>query len=353
MGDCKYTTPERIKWYRPALDKATLSELNTRSNWQGFKQAGGHLGLWILTGLGTYWVFRNITGANAIWMVPLLLVGLFAHGTIGSFMSGAASHELIHRTVFVSKPVNDFFLAVYAFFGWLDHVWFRPSHTKHHQVTVHHDHDGEVVLPQNFTFKAWRFWLGQFAWDPMFTWGMIKIYFKRATGRMDNEWYEFVLPEEDKTLRNRHRHWAQFHLIGHAVLALTFILTGHWFLVILFNFGSHYCAWLATLCGAPQHYGMQPDVPDHRLCCRTYISKGLPAFLYWNMQYHIEHHLYPSVPFFNLPKLRKAIEKDLPEAPVGLKATWKQMLVIHKKLQEDPNYYYVPELPENRKESAA
>ena len=64
-----------------------------------------------------------------------------------------------------------------------------------------------------------------------------------------------------------------------------------------------YCKWLNFLCGAPQHFGLSSNAPDFRLCCRTYISRGLPAFLYWNMQHHIEHHMFPAIPFFNLPKV--------------------------------------------------
>jgi fatty acid desaturase len=86
---------------------------------------------------------------------------------------------------------------------------------------------------------------------------------------------------------------------------------------------------------------------DHRKSCRTYITRGLPAFLYWNMQYHIEHHMYPGVPFYNLPKLRKAIEHDLPPAPNGLWATWKELLAIHRKQKDDPDYFMEVELPES------
>ena len=65
------------------------------------------------------------------------------------------------------------------------------------------------------------------------------------------------------------------------------------------------------------------------------------------MQYHVEHHMFPGVPCFNLPKLRAVIEHDLPPAPVGLRATWREMLEIHRRQREDPDYYIVPELPAN------
>ena len=74
-----------------------------------------------------------------------------------------------------------------------------------------------------------------------------------------------------------------------------------------------------------------------------------PAFYYWNMQYHLEHHMYPAVPFFNLPKLRRAIEHDLPAAQHGLRATWKEMLELRRKFLEDPGFKYMPVIPTHRK----
>ena len=65
------------------------------------------------------------------------------------------------------------------------------------------------------------------------------------------------------------------------------------------------------------------------------------------MQYHLEHHLYPAVPFFNLPKLRKTIEHDLPVAPHGLRATWQEMLDLRRKLLVDPDFKYMPSFPAN------
>jgi fatty acid desaturase len=343
----KYRKDARIQWYRCQVDPKVMSDLMKCSDLQGFRQAGGHFLLWCCTGTLAYLAFRHISTANWRWSVPLLFVALYLHGTVGSFMGGAACHELSHKTPFKTKSINEFFLRLFAFFSWWDQVWFRPSHIRHHQVTVHHDYDGEVVLPQKFLLKDWQFWLGVFAWNPVETWKLLRFYYRRATGRMDNEWFEFVLPESNEKLRRQHRNWARFTLIGHALLAGLFIATGHWFLIIIFNLGTQYCGWLGVLCGMPQHFGMSPDVPDHRLSCRTFTCSWLPAFLYWNMQYHVEHHMFPAVPFFNLPKLRNAIEHDLPLAHHGLRATWKEILEIHRKQQTDPNYAQIPTLPQS------
>jgi len=58
----------------------------------------------------------------------------------------------------------------------------------------------------------------------------------------------------------------------------------------------------------------------------------------------------PAVPFYNLPKLRAAIEHDLPPATHGLWATWKELLQVVKKQKEDPNYCFIPKLPNNEGE---
>jgi hypothetical protein len=87
-------------------------------------------------------------------------------------------------------------------------------------------------------------------------------------------------------------------------------------------------------------------MPDFRFCCRTYTCGRFVGFLYWNMQYHVEHHMYPAVPFYNLPALRKAMEHDLPPAPHGLIATWKEILPVLRKQKDDPNYCFVPSIPQ-------
>mgnify|MGYP003310807217 FL=1 len=55
--------------------------------------------------------------------------------------------------------------------------------------------------------------------------------------------------------------------------------------------------------------------------------------------------MFPAVPFHNLPKLRKAIEKDLPRATHGLLSTWKEMLSIREKCLAEPEFKFKPSIP--------
>ncbi len=347
-----FTDDARIGWYRSPIDKAVLARLMTRNDLRGWLQTVSHLGLFFATGALAYAAHLNIDADNWFTSVPLLVLALFVHGTIGPFMGLIAIHELQHRTVFNSRRLNAFFEQVYAFISWSDYIWYQESHARHHRSTCHARHDGEVVLPVKFSLSRWGVWLGLLAWNPRATWERLKLVFRHATGRIDGAWYNHVLPESAPSLRRRHRRWARTLLIGHSLIAAAFVVSGHAFLIVVFTFGTFYCGWLGFLCGVPQHFGLNADVPDFRLNTRTFTCSWLPAFYYWNMQYHLEHHMYPAVPFYNLPKLREAIEQDLPPAPHGLIATWREMLAIRRRQIADPSYRFVPQIPSRARANA-
>src|SRR6202012_5430013 len=49
-----------------------------------------------------------------------------------------------------------------------------------------------------------------------------------------------------------------------------------------------------------QHAGLGENVLDHRLNTRTVRMNAVHRFLYWNMNYHVEHHMFPLVPYHRL-----------------------------------------------------
>ena len=130
----------RVEWYRCPIDGPKLRELSRRSDLQGWYQAGGHLALFLLTGALTYFFWLQ-----QIWVG--VVVGLFFHGTVGSFLRGVASHELVHGSVFRTKILNKFFLYLFSLLGWFDFFDYSGSHTYHHRYTLHPEGDREVLLP--------------------------------------------------------------------------------------------------------------------------------------------------------------------------------------------------------------
>ena len=340
-----YSDNPNISWYRTPLEAGVLAGLMKRSDLKGWLQTLAHLGLFFLTATLAYLAYLNLNTTNWPWSIPLLLVALFIHGTIGPFMGLIAIHELQHRTVFRSRKLNEFFERLYAFISWSDFIWYQRSHTLHHQATCYADFDGEVVLPVRFSLRRIPVWLGLLAWNPANTWARLKLVWRHARGDIRGDWDNHVLPESDTALRRRHQAWARILLIGHGLLALVFVLSGHWFLIVVFSIGTQYCTWLGFLCGVAQHYGLNSDIPDFRFNSRTFTCSWLPAFYYWNMQHHIEHHMYPAVPFYNLGKLRRAIQHDLPLAPHGLLATWREILMVKRRSLADPEYRFIPLVP--------
>jgi len=342
----------RINWYRCPVDKTVLSALMRKRDSRALLQVVSQLLLFGLTGTLAYQAFLAVHRSNWPLALPVLFLALFVHGTLGSFAGGIACHELVHKTPFRTAALNEFFLKIYAFLSWFDPVGYRVSHVRHHQSTVHTDHDGEVVLPQGLTWHGANFWLTEFTVNPVKVCRLIRNCVAAARGKVTSadaffsaDWLHAIIPADNAELRREHRDWARVLLFGHLFLAVLFVATGHWFLIIIVTFGCHYCDWLQMICAAPQHLGLAPNVADFRLCTRTYTCGWLPAFLYWNMQYHTEHHMFPSVPFYNLPRLRREIEWDLPAAPHGLWATWQHLRPIMKRQREDPRYVFVPQLP--------
>lgn len=114
-------------------------------------------------------------------------------------------------------------------------------------------------------------------------------------------------------------------------------------------------AWHFVLVGVFQHASLQQDVLDHRLNTRTCYINPVSAFIYWNMHYHIEHHMFPMVPYYNLPELHEALKPQLPKPYSGMWEVYREMIPALIRQSSDPEYYtdrpLPPPLPESEVEA--
>jgi fatty acid desaturase len=319
-----------INWFRVPVEKELLRKLTQRSDLKGFAQAFGHLLLVLATGAGTWWTYGRLP-----WYA--VLAAFFVHGTVMQFMGGAgAFHELCHGTPFRTKWLNETFLRIYSFLSWSNFVWFRTSHMRHHQYTTHKEHDLEVVLPGNVRLRDF---LWQLAFHPLGVWGQLRTHGRISLGILEGEWEKRIFSGEGEKYRKPLFRWARVLLLGHLVLAAAFALLGQWILIPIF-LTPFYAGWLAFLCAVPQHLGLQSDSPDWRRSCRTVLQGPVTRFLYWQMNFHTEHHMYAAVPFHALPRLHKAIAHDSPKPCRGLVAAWREIRGIVRKLKTDPGYVF-------------
>ena len=129
-----------VRWYRPKLPKEVLAELNRKSDFKGFLQTGGYLGVLIATGTLFVWCCFHKP-----W---LAIPALFLHGACCAFMINAF-HELVHDSVFKTRWLNGFFLRIFSFLGWYNHIGFWASHSEHHRFTLHPPDDLDNTLIQS------------------------------------------------------------------------------------------------------------------------------------------------------------------------------------------------------------
>ena len=84
---------------------------------------------------------------------------------------------------------------------------------------------------------------------------------------------------------------------------------------------------------------------DHRLNARTVYMNPIFRFLYWNMNYHVEHHIFPTVPYHALPKLHEAIKADCPTPYPSSIAAYREIIPTVLRQLKDPTYFVRRELP--------
>jgi fatty acid desaturase len=163
-----------------------------------------------------------------------------------------------------------------------------------------------------------------------------------AAGRMTEEEMTFV-PEAE---------WKKVHVIARIHLAihtLPFALAlyfGSWLPLMYFGvLPTMYGAWLGVYFGLTQHAGLAEDVLDHRLNSRTVYMNPIFRFVYWNMNYHIEHHIFPLVPYHALPKLHAIMSPDTPKPYPSTIAAYRDIIGAMLRQQKDPTWTIKPELP--------
>ncbi len=334
----------KVDWYRCPVDRATFRELGRRSDFQAAFQAVGHLVLVACTGALTYYFF-----VNQMWVG--FGVALWLHGTFTSFLI-FGNHELGHGTLFRTRWLNALFLRIYSLLTWWNFHEYAMSHTFHHSFTLHPRADQEVVLPkapslaplyllQLFTFNVTGGFESRGAINIIG--GPIKTALAKYAVMSTPGWLEALYANRPE-LRRKAVNWARLVLLFHFGIAAISFAYGLWALPIVVSLGPCIANWHRYFVGVPMHCGLRDDVPDFRKCVRTITLDPLSEFLYWRMNWHLEHHMFASIPAYNLKKVHRACANDMP-APRTLVGAWREMRQTWHKQQEDPSYQFDTPVP--------
>ena len=333
----------RIPWYRCPIERETLRDLAEPSDLRGLAQSLGHLGLWVATGLSAYLLF-----ASEIWSGFLL--ALFAHGTVASFFT-APRHELCHTTVFRTRWLNEGFLRIFSLLGWLNFQVYRFSHSYHHRYTLFVEGDREEVMPETpslrflyllqlFTVNVTGGYQSQGLLPTMRNFGRLALH---RLDRPFNSWGPELYAEQPVE-GGKAVNWARLVLAFHATVILVSVAAGEPIVAVLVSGSVFLANWLRYFVGVPMHCGLRSGVADFRKCVRTITLDPLTQFLYWHMNWHLEHHMYAAVPCYRLKRLHRAVAGDMP-APRTLLGAWQEMRETWRRQQVDPGYAYDTPVP--------
>lgn len=261
--------------------KTALTETSDRA---GLLHLAGHAGLILI-------LAALIAARVPFWGLLLPLQG------IALIFLFTLEHECTHRTPFRSAALNDWVGRVCGFLIFLPFEWFRAFHLAHHRFTNIPGEDPELDASKPATLRDW---LVHVSGLPVWR-ANIALILRLAAGR------ERARYLSDRALPRMERE-ARVLLVLYALVGLSLI----WSSLLLW-------VWIVpVLLGQPflrlyllAEHGDCPFVANMFENTRTTFTNRIVRFLAWNMPYHVEHHVYPAVPFHRLPELHGLMREKL------------------------------------------
>jgi fatty acid desaturase len=236
---------------------------------------------------------------------------------------------------------------VICFMSWREQVYSRWLHAKHHTFT--HLTAAPYKDPE-LAFKRPPSYVKLITDFVRVSHGMqfLSAIFLHSFGIITKGAKEVVPEAEYRKMCDNSR----VLLACYVAVFVWAILAHSWLPVVFLFLPRAYGTWLHELCALTQHTGMKENVLDHRVSSRTVKLNPVVRFLYWNMNYHIEHHMFPSVPFHALPRFHEAVASQMPTPYPGLWAAWREILTIFARQRRDPEFVVVRELPAGKRGNA-
>jgi fatty acid desaturase len=313
-------------WFRSEVPRKRMKELMRRSDYPAIRDTAIWLGLMVMfAGLGiAFW--------GSWWAVPFFL----AYGVLYGSTSDSRWHETGHGTAFKSRWLDEGLYQLASFMIMRDPTVWRWSHTRHHTDTLILGRDPEIAAmrPARLARLLANFF------------GLVdvpvafRLMFQHAAGRLTAEEADFVPePERHKVYRT-----ARIDLAIYAVTIVSAVAFSSWLPVVLIGGPRIYGAFMLNVYALTQHAGMGENVLDHRLNTRTVKMCVVNRFLYWNMNYHVEHHMFPMVPYYRLPELHEEVKHDCAPVYPSLWAAYKEIIPAILRQLKDQEYYVRREL---------
>ncbi len=300
---------ESLNWKcdsgKDLVDKKIIRSLMKRDNYHGTMHILSHISSIVAVG----WLLTLAIGT--LWVVPLFIL----QGLLIAFLF-APLHECIHTSAFKSRRLNNFVGHLSGLLILRPFLYSKYRHMAHHTWTQNPNMDpDQVAFPKSLGeyfahISSLKIWIR-----------LTNNLFSLALGKLTDEEKEFI-PESEVRLVVIE---ARIMLVIYSSLA--FISVGLQTAILLY-------VWLGPrIVGEVglrafrmvEHTGME-ESPNMLANTRTTETNFLVRALYWNMPYHAEHHLFPSVPYHALPMLHEHVRPHLKEIGPGVLRVHGQIL---------------------------
>jgi Na+-transporting NADH:ubiquinone oxidoreductase subunit F len=316
------------KWFQAEVAPDRMQQLMERRDLRPLVDTIIWVGL--IIGLGALaWSLRG-----SWWALPAFI----AYGAVLGGAADARWHESGHGTAFRTPWLNDVVYYPASFLLARGATHWRWSHFRHHTDTIIVGRDAEIVFPRPPS-------VGRLAWTFTHIQGgltLIGTVFKHAAGWKDPV-VDVLVPEGD---RKRVAWEARIYVGIWLAVIVWSIATTSLYPLLLIGGPTIYGGWLVVFFGVTQHAGLREDVLDHRYSTRTVLMNPIFRFLYLNMNYHVEHHMFPAVPYYNLPALHREIRDQLALPVPNTFAAYREIVTAFRHQHVDPTWELEREVPD-------
>jgi len=275
---------------RPHLDSAIVSELHLavpRRNWSRLIE---FILIYAISACALYQIIIRSTGGVWIYLacIPLYLLAAASLHGISLF-----THEAVHGTLSQNRALNRALGIACAIPVLQNFAAYKVLHLRHHHLL------GLPGDPDDYdNYTNW-------------TWLVLAMHWGRLIAGYPA--YITAIP----ILGWRHgkaaeRFWIAFEvlLIAIAIIAILISPAPRLFLLHAWLIPMLFINTLVNIRGMSQHTLLE-NQSDTIQGTRSILTNRVTAYFMCNENYHLEHHLYPGVPWYNLPRLHQALRTQL------------------------------------------
>lgn len=228
-----------------------------------------------------------------LWWLYVTCIPLFLLAAASLHGISLFTHEAVHGTLSRNRRLNAILGAICAWPVLQNYSAYRVLHLRHHE---HLGHEGDPDHYNNYTRWTW-------------------LVFTMHWGRLIIGYPVYIVSIPLLAFRQgnaRDRFWISIEVLCVIALVTAALLLSipKSVLIIAWLIPMIVINTLVNIRGMSQHTLLEHYDDDIR-GTRSILTRPIVAFFMCNENYHLEHHLYPGVPWYNLPALHMAMREEL------------------------------------------